>query len=41
MVNPDRLAEKNRRTGITLLLIFLALTAIAVTFIILRKCGYA
>ncbi len=41
MKNQDPLEERNRRTGITLLVIFMVLTAIAVTFVILRKYGLA
>ena len=41
MANTDTLSEKNRRTGITLFVIFLVLTAIAAVFVILRKHGYA
>lgn len=40
-MEPDVLRQKNRRTGMALLLIFLGLTALAVTFVILRKYGYA
>jgi hypothetical protein len=41
MANPPALHDKNRRTGILLLIIFLSLTALAVAFVILRKLGYA
>jgi len=41
MMNSDLLQAKNRRTGITIFLIFLILTGIAVTFVILRKYGHA
>jgi hypothetical protein len=40
MANLHAQHEKNRRTGILLLIIFLALTAVAVAFVILRKLGY-
>jgi hypothetical protein len=38
---PDIPKEKNRRLGIFLFLFFLAFTALAVLFVILRKFGYA
>ncbi len=41
MTDSHVLHEKNRRTGILLLVIFLGLTALAVAFVILRKYGYA
>ena len=41
MASPRLLHDKNRRTGILLLILFLGLTALAVTFVILRKFGYA
>ena len=40
-MDPDALRARNKRTGITIFLIFLFLTAIAVVFVILRKYGYA
>ena len=41
MMDAQAVRAKNRRTGILLLVIFLALTALAVAFVILRKYGYA
>lgn len=41
MTDSDPLQVRNRRTGMTIFLIFLALTALAVTFVILRKHGLA
>ncbi len=41
MARLHALRDKNRRTGILLLVIFLGLTALAVVFVILRKYGYA
>ncbi len=38
---PDVPRNKNRRMGIFLFLFFLAFTALAVVFVILRKYGYA
>ena len=38
---PDVPRNKNRRLGIFLILFFLAFTALAVLFVILRKYGYA
>ena len=41
MADSDALQAKNRRTGIIVFLIFLALTALAAAFVVLRKYGYA
>jgi prophage maintenance system killer protein len=41
MARLHALRDKNRRTGILLLIVFLGLTAVAVAFVILRKLGYA
>lgn len=41
MTDLQAMREKNRRTGILLLVIFLGLAIVAVTFVILRKYGYA
>jgi hypothetical protein len=37
---PDGPKDKNRRLGIRLFLFFLAFTAVAVLFVVLRKHGY-
>ena len=37
---PDIPRDKNRRLGIRLFLFFLAFTAVAVLFVVLRKYGY-
>ena len=41
MAELHALNEKNRRTGMLLLIIFLGLTVLAVAFVVLRKFGYA
>ncbi len=41
MTEPGALRDKNRRTALILLAIFVALACLAVAFVILRRSGYA
>jgi len=40
MKDPQSLEAKNRRTGLTLFVLFLVATALAAIFVVLRKAGY-